>query len=100
MSATAYADAARAEEDERHIAPLQLQVVERCIRLWSNPGEVVFTPFMGIGTEVYQAIRQRRFGRGIELKAEYFVQAARNADTAVSLTYGSPSLFDPEDAAA
>jgi DNA modification methylase len=85
---------ARAEEDERHIAPLQLTVIERCVRLWSNPGEVVFTPFLGIGSEVYTAIRQRRIGWGIELKPEYFKQAVRNSETAVSLTYDAPTLFD------
>jgi DNA modification methylase len=85
---------ARAEEDERHIAPLQLTVIERCVRLWSNPGEVVFTPFLGIGSEVYTAIRQRRVGWGVELKPEYFKQAVRNAQLAVSLTYDAPTLFD------
>jgi len=64
---------ARSEKDEKHIAPLQLDVIERCIALWSNPGEVVFTPFMGIGSEVYEAVRMNRFGVGIELKESYFV---------------------------
>jgi NAD(P)-dependent dehydrogenase (short-subunit alcohol dehydrogenase family) len=90
---------ARAENDERHIAPLQLPVIERCIRLWSNPGEVVFTPFLGIGSEVYTAIRQRRIGWGIELKAEYFQQAVKNADAAEALTYETQDLFHQEDAA-
>jgi DNA modification methylase len=78
---------ARGENDEKHICPLQLTVIERCIRLWTNPGEVVFSPFAGIGSEVYTAIRQRRFGVGIELKAEYFQQAAKNCERAESETY-------------
>lgn len=84
--------AARGENDEKHICPLQLTVIERCIRLWSNPGEVVFSPFAGIGSEVYTAIRQRRFGLGIELKAEYFEQAAGNCERAESDTYHQTSL--------
>lgn len=78
---------ARAEEDEKHICPLQLSVIERCIRLWTNPGDVVLSPFAGIGSEPYTAIRQRRFGLGIELKAEYFKQAAANCYRAESETY-------------
>lgn len=84
---------ARGEQDEKHICPLQLTVIERCIRLWSNPGEVVFTPFLGIGSEVYTAIKQRRIGWGIELKAEYFRQAERNAERAVSETYHQMALL-------
>lgn len=84
--------AARAENDEKHICPLQLSVTERCIRLWSNPGEVVFSPFAGIGSEIYTAIRQRRFGLGIELKAEYFRQAAGHCERAVAETYHQASL--------
>lgn len=66
------------QKDEKHIAPLQLDVIERCIGLWSNPGEVVFTPFLGIGSEVYQAVKMNRFGVGIELKESYFDTAKRN----------------------
>lgn len=84
---------ARGEEDEKHICPLQLPVIERCVRLWSNPGEVVFTPFLGIGSEVYTAIRQRRVGWGVELKAEYFRQAIRNAERAVSETHHQGDLL-------
>jgi DNA modification methylase len=79
--------ATRGQEDEKHICPLQLTVIERCVRLWTNPGEVVFSPFAGIGSEPYTAIRQRRFGLGIELKAEYFQQAADNCYRAESQTY-------------
>lgn len=85
---------ARGQEDEKHICPLQLTVIERCVRLWTNPGEVVFTPFLGIGSEVYTAIRQRRVGWGIELKAEYYQQAIRHAEHAVSETYHQGGLFD------
>lgn len=66
------------EESERHIAPLQLDVIERCIKLYSNEGDTVFTPFMGIGSEVYQAVKMGRMGIGIELKREYYLQAVKN----------------------
>lgn len=69
---------ARDEKDEQHISPLQLDVIERCIQLWSNYGEVVFTPFLGIGSEVYGAVEMGRFGMGIELKPSYFRQAVKN----------------------
>lgn len=68
----------RAEKDERHISPLQLDVIERCIDLWSNPGDIVFTPFLGIGSEVYAAVEMGRNGIGIELKPSYFAQAEKN----------------------
>ena len=69
---------ARAEGDEQHISPLQLDVIERCIELWSKPGETVLTPFLGIGSEVWCAARMGRRGVGIELKETYFAQAIRN----------------------
>lgn len=69
------------EESERHIAPLQLDVIERCIKLYSNEGDTVFTPFMGIGSEVYQAVKMNRNGIGIELKREYYLQAVSNLQT-------------------
>lgn len=71
---------AREEKDELHISPLQLDVIERCIHLWSNFGDVVFTPFMGIGSEVYGAVEMGRKGIGIELKASYYEQAVKNLD--------------------
>ncbi len=74
--------AARAADDEKHICPLQLGVIERCIKLYSNPRETVLTPFMGIGSEVYQAIRFGRFGIGIELKESYFRIAVENCQYA------------------
>lgn len=70
--------AARDEKDEVHISPLQLDVIERCIDLWSNPGDVILTPFLGIGSEVYSAVEMGRRGVGFELKPSYFAQAVRN----------------------
>jgi len=77
-SDTLNAAAARTEKDERHIAPLQLETIERCIRLWSCPGETVFSPFAGIGSEGYVAIQKGRKFVGIELKPEYYKQAVKN----------------------
>lgn len=68
----------RDKDDERHVHPLQLDVIERAVVLWSNPGEVVFTPFMGVGSEVYGAVLNGRKGVGVELKASYYRQAVRN----------------------
>lgn len=70
--------AARDAKDEQHISPLQLDVIERCIDLWSNPGDVVLTPFLGIGSEVFAAVRMGRRGVGFELKPSYFAQAVKN----------------------
>lgn len=69
---------ARDEKDEQHISPLQLDVIERCIALWSNPCETVYTPFMGIGSEVYGAVNMGRYGMGSELKESYYKQAVTN----------------------
>lgn len=66
------------EESERHICPLQLDVIERCLKMYSNEGDVVFTPFMGIGSEVYQSVKMGRKAIGIELKTEYYNQAVLN----------------------
>ena len=71
---------ARDEEDEKHVHPLQLDVIDRCMVMWSNPGERVFTPFMGIGSEVYGAVRNGRFGIGVELKPSYYRQAIKNLE--------------------
>jgi DNA modification methylase len=70
-------------EDERHVHPLQLDVIERACVLWSNPGEVVLTPFMGVGSEVFGAVVCGRKGLGIELKTAYYNQAVRNMKLAV-----------------
>ena len=74
---------AKDQEDTRHICPLQLDVIERCLILWSNLGDVVFTPFMGVGSEVYTAVKNRRKGMGVELKPSYFRQAKKNVAAAI-----------------
>lgn len=73
---------ARDKEDEKHIHPLQLDVIERAIILWSNLREIVFTPFMGVGSEVYGAVINDRIGMGVELKPTYYNQAVKNLDEA------------------
>ena len=93
--------AARDENDERHIAPLQLEVIRRCVELWSAPGDIVLTPFAGIGSELYVAIEQGRKAIGAELKPSYFEQAVRNLRAAEQET--ADDMFDgiaPEGAAA
>ncbi len=74
---------AREEDDESHICPLQLDVVERCMVLWSTSGDVVLTPFAGVGTEVYVAVKNGRKAIGIELKSRYYRQAVKNCDYAI-----------------
>jgi len=69
---------AREHNDERHICPLQLEVIRRCIGLWSNPGDLVMSPFAGIGSEGYESLRWGRRFSGVELKQSYFKQAALN----------------------
>lgn len=75
---------ARDEADEAHIAPLQLTVIRRCIDVWSNPGDVVFSPFAGIGSELYVALQMGRRGIGAELKPSYFLQAVKNLKSAIT----------------
>jgi DNA modification methylase len=86
---------ARTEKDERHICPLQLGVIERGIRLWSNPGDLVLSPFAGIGSEGYVAICDRRRFLGIELKQEYYDWACKNLAVAETLR-DQATLFDEE----
>lgn len=74
--------AARGEKDEKHICPLQLDVIERCIELWTNPDDIVLDPFAGIGSVPYQAVKMGRRGLGVELKEEYYQQAAQNLQKA------------------
>lgn len=69
---------ARDDQDEKHVHPLQLDVIDRATVLWSNPGETVLTPFMGVGSEVFSPVRMGRKGIGIELKPSYFRQAVKN----------------------
>jgi DNA modification methylase len=84
---------ARGDQDERHICPLQLDVIERCITLYSNPGDVVLDPFNGIGSTGYQAVKMGRKYMGIELKPEYARQAAKFLERAAG---SAASLFDLE----
>lgn len=86
---------AKENEDERHICPLQLDLIERCVRLWSNPGETVLSPFAGIGSEGYEAVLHGRRFVGIELKPTYWQTAIRNLTEAERLA-DLPSLFDDE----
>lgn len=94
---TLNARSGRDEADERHICPLQLDFIERCVRLWSNPGETVLTPFAGIGSEVYTAVKLGRRGRGIELKPSYWQSAVKTMRELES-HLAAPSLFDLADA--
>ena len=72
----------RDQDDEKHVHPLQLDVIDRCVHLWSNPGETVLTPFMGVGSEVYSAVMLGRRGVGVELKPSYYRQAVKNLEVA------------------
>jgi len=73
------------DEDEKHVHPLQLDVIERAVAMWSNPGEVVLTPFMGVGSEVYGAVKLGRRGIGAELKSSYYGQAVKNLEKLVEV---------------
>ena len=90
---TLNAASGRDSNDEKHICPLQLDTIERAISLWSNEGDVVLTPFMGIGSEVYEAIKLKRFGIGFELKDSYFAEAVKNCRT-MEFDANQKSLFD------
>lgn len=83
---------AREDKDERHLCPLQLDLIERCIRLWTNQGDTVFSPFMGIGSEGWGALRSGRKFIGSELKPAYFRQAVKNLREMEAQT-GSPDLL-------
>jgi len=83
----------RDKDDERHIHPLQLDVIERAVVLWSNQGETVLTPFMGVGSEVYGAVTLDRRGVGAELKPTYFRQAVKNMASIEELQVYQPSLL-------
>lgn len=84
---------ARAANDEKHICPLQLDTIERCIKMYSNPGETVLTPFMGIGSEAYMALKLGRRAVGIELKDTYYQVAVRNLYEIESQNH-MPTLFE------
>jgi DNA modification methylase len=84
----------REPDDEKHVHPLQLDVIERVVVLRSNPGEVVFTPFMGVGSEVYGALLNGRNAIGVELKSSYYKQAVRNVKKALESEPEQDGLFD------
>jgi DNA modification methylase len=84
---------ARDKDDEKHVHPLQLDVIARCLELRTNPGDVVLSPFAGVGSEVYQAVRMGRRGIGVELKPSYYRQAVKNCATATAPRPESMELF-------
>lgn len=92
---TLNARVARDSADERHICPLQLDFIERVVRLWSNPGETVFSPFGGIGSEPHTAVKLGRKALAIELKPSYWRTAVANL-RALELEMDAPTLFDDE----
>lgn len=92
-------------EDEKHVHPLQLDVIERASVMWSNPGEIVLTPFMGVGSEVVGALMNGRRGLGIELKPSYYRQAVKNIEAALAsdgdnheeaMLFGEPAMEDDQ----
>lgn len=93
---------AKDDEDEKHVHPLQLDVIERAVVMWSNPGETVMTPFMGVGSEVCGALMNGRRGIGVELKPSYFRQAKRNIAAVLTATtkgdlFAPAADAEPED---
>ena len=97
-SRTLQKESAREEKDERHICPLQLDVIDRALQLWSMPGDVVFSPFMGIGSEGFEAVKTGRKFIGTELKPSYFQQAQLNLKAAQKLSKTQGGLFNDQDA--
>ena len=93
QSNTLQKESAREEKDEKHICPLQLDVIERCLDIWTNPEDIVFTPFLGIGSEAYTALKMGRRAVGIELKESYYNQAVKNCKEIVSTTIKHRKLF-------
>ena len=87
---------AREDEDEKHICPLQLDVIKRCIELWTNPGDIVLDPFTGIGSTSYVALRMGRRGLGVELKESYYKQAVANCHMACTEEH-IPDLYGERD---
>lgn len=84
---------ARDTEDEKHVHPLQMDVIDRALILWSNPGETVYTPFLGVGSEVYCAVVQGRKGIGVELKPSYYRQSVKNLDSIKELSAAQQELL-------
>lgn len=93
QSNTLNKDGAREEKDERHICPLQLDVIERAITLYSNENDIVLSPFLGIGSEIYSAVKMKRRGIGIELKESYFNMAIENCKNA-EFENAQKTIFD------
>ena len=91
QSDTLQKKSARTEKDEKHICPLQLSVIQRCIELWTNPGDIVLDPFAGIGSVPYVAVTLGRRGLGFELKESYYSQAKSNLEVAAN----SPKMDTP-----
>jgi len=87
-------------DDEKHVHPLQLDVIDRVVALRSNPGDVVLTPFMGVGSECYSAVSSGRLAIGIELKSSYYRQAVKNLDSCERHQGRQPRLDFPESGAA
>ena len=83
----------KSEDDEKHVHPLQLDVIDRLVYLYSNPGEIVFTPFMGVGSEVYSPVSMGRKAIGVELKESYFKQAIVNISEA-DKRFSKPEVQD------
>ena len=106
QSNTLQKKSARADKDERHICPLQLDVIKRCIELWSNPNDIILDPFDGIGSSAYTALRLGRRAIGIELKDTYYEQSVLNCEMAMNegsmyidaegIIGGQVSIFDEE----
>jgi len=95
---TLQAASVRQDKDEKHMCPLQLEVIRRAVKLWSLPGDVVLTPFAGIGSELYVAVQMDRLGLGVELKPEYYAQAVANVRSIERGAKGTqPSLFALDD---
>lgn len=97
QSDTLQRTSARAEKDERHICPLQIEVIKRCIELWTNPGDIVLDPFAGIGSTNYVALRMNRRTMGVELKESYYNQAVANCLQALQME-PLKDLFDEKEA--
>ena len=98
-SETLQKESAREDEDERHIAPLQLEVIRRGLELWTKPGDVVLSPFAGIGSEGFEAVKAGRRFIGMELKESYYKQACKNLKRAEHEAQKPPqaSLFTFEE---
>lgn len=97
QSDTLQRTSARTEKDEKHIAPLQLEVIKRCIELWTNPGDIVLDPFAGIGSTNFVALRMNRRAVGVELKESYYNQAVANCQQALQME-PLKDLFDEKEA--